>query len=380
MRFLHIADLHIGRRLGGIGLAEDQRHVLDQIVGMAGECDAVLIAGDVYNRSRPGGDAVRMAGDFLSELSRLGKPVFMISGNHDGGELVDYCGEIMGRSGIHACGSYEGEVPRYALWDAFGEVHIHLLPFVKPIQVRAALRGVMDVSAIENYEDAVRAALSRVRLDPSARNVLVAHQFVSGATVSESEERAIGGLEEIPVELFQDFDYVALGHLHSPQRLGGGRVCYSGSPLKYSLSEENQRKGALIVELGRKGALTVEARPFDVLRDLRPVSGTLAELTEPSLSSGDFIGAVVTDELAPPDPLGALRTVYPNLIHMALRNSYTNEEYKIEDIELAEEKGPLEHFVDFFTLQNNQTPPDERRVQIIREIIMRIGGDVHAAD
>lgn len=378
MRFLHIADLHIGRRLGGISLAEDQRHALSQIVDLAGGADAVLIAGDFYNRAQPGGEALRIGGEFLSALSALGKPVFMIAGNHDGAELVDYCGGILSAGGIHVAGAYDGQTPRHVLRDAYGEVHVYLLPFVKPIHVRAAL-GRDDISG---YEDAVRAALDRIELDPAARSVLVAHQFVSGAETSESEERAIGGLDEVSAALFERFDYVALGHLHSPQRLSGGRVCYSGSPLKYALGEARQRKGVMWVELGPKGSVGVESVPLAPLRDVRSVEGSLLDIAAPENYSEDFIGAVVTDELPPPDPLGALRTVYPNLIAMALRNSRTNVEYEFDaaDIELEAQKDALEHFIDFYTRQNNQVPPDERRVAVMREIIESVKEREHAAD
>ena len=262
MRFLHIADLHIGRRLGGISLLEDQRHILSQIVELAASSDAVLIAGDIYNRAQPGGDAVRLTGGFLSRLAALGKPVFAVAGNHDGAELVDYCGGILAESGVHVAGDYDGTLPRLVLRDAFGEIHVYLMPFIKPLRVRAAL-GRQD---IQSYEDAVRAVLERAGLDPAARNVLVAHQFVSGAATSDSEERTVGGQDEIPAALFEGFDYVALGHLHSPQRLAGGRACYSGSPLKYALSESRQRKGALWVELGAKGELRTEIAPLKPLR------------------------------------------------------------------------------------------------------------------
>lgn len=380
MKFLHIADLHIGRRLNGLSLAEDQRHILSELLEMAAGCDAVLIAGDLYNRAQPGGEAIRMAGDFLAALAEMAKPVFLIAGNHDGGELVSYCGEILNRSDIHAAGVYEGRLERHVLRDAYGEVHVYLLPFVKPIHVRSALRDHLDIASIETYADAVRAVLSAVSLDAEARNVLVAHQYVSGAEVSDSEERAIGGLDQVPAELFDRFDYVALGHLHSPQKLAEGRVCYSGSPLKYSLSEERQKKGALLVELREKGVMDVAVQPLHPLRDVRTATGKLMEIIRPDCASDDFVAAVVTDELPPPDPLGALRTVYPNLISMRIQNSRTNVEMPVEALEVAEQKDPLEHFVDFYTRQNNQVPPDARRMAIMKEIIEQVREKGYAAD
>ena len=210
--------------------------------------------------------------------------------------------------------------------------------------------------------------------------MLVAHQYVSGAEICQSEERAIGGLDEIPAELFRDFDYVALGHLHSPQRLMGGRVCYSGSPLKYSLSEEKQKKGALMVELGPKGDRDIQVLPIRAMRDVRTVEGPLAEIAAPENYSEDFVFAVVTDELLPADPQGALRTVYPNLIGMRLLNSRTAEEIDTGDIQAEMQKDVLEHFVDFYAMQNNGTLPDERRMTIMRDIIQQAKEDRHAAD
>lgn len=378
MKFLHIADLHIGRRLGNISLAEDQRHILNQILAMAEDCDAVLIAGDVYNRAQPVGEAVRMAGDFLSRLNDLGKPIFMIAGNHDGGDMVDYCSHIMHKSGIHASGVYDGSIPRHVLSDAYGEVHVYLLPFIKPLNVRKALG--LKPNAVVSYEDAVRTVVESIDLDPNARNILLAHQYVSGAEISQSEERSIGGLDQISAELFRSFDYVALGHLHSPQRLLGGKVCYSGSPLKYSLSEEKQKKGAVAVELCEKGCVNVQVLPFYPLRDMRTVEGPLSEIAAPENFSEDFIFAVVTDEILPADPQGALRIAYPNMIGMRILNSRTNIEFSTEDIQMESQKNPLEHFIDFYTLQNNQTPPDERRLDIMSDIIQQAEEDRNASD
>lgn len=379
MKFLHIADLHIGRRLSGISLLEDQRHILGEILDIAAECDAVLIAGDVYDKPRPGGEAVKLAGDFLTRLSRLGKPVYLVAGNHDGGELVEYCSAMLADSGIHAVGSFDGKLRRHVLRDEHGEIHLYLLPFVKPLNVRAALGG--EGGKIETYADALRAAVATAELDPAARNVLVAHQYVSGAELSDSEQRIVGGLDQVPPEVFDGFDYVALGHLHAPQRLCGGRVCYAGSPLKYALTEERQRKGAAVVTLGAKGEAAFEHRPLAPLRDVRTVTGPLAGIAAPERFSEDFVGAVVTDELPPPDPLGALRIAYPNLIGMRVQNSRTNQELNVTELESAERKDPLEHFIDFYTAQNNQVPPDQRRIDIMRDIIREVReGTGHASD
>lgn len=364
MRFLHLADLHIGKRLNNFSLLDDQKHVLAQAIEMAKECDAVLIAGDLYDKSQPSADAIRTVSNFLVTLSKLEKPVFVISGNHDSAEQIAYCHELLGQCGVFVSPSFEGTLSPYVLQDEFGEVHLWLLPFIKPANVRRYC------AEVNSYDDAVRVALGSAAMDLSVRNVLVAHQFVLGCEVSESENRLIGGLDQISLSLFDDFDYVALGHLHSPQRLAGGRICYGGSPIKYSLSEANQKKAALMVNLAEKGSLTLENRPFVPLHDLRIMRGTLADITRTQDYSTDYIYAVVTDEAAMIDPLGTLRLTYPNLIGMRVQNSRTNtEEAEFAEIDDAESLTPLEHFIAFYQAQNNQVEPDEKRVEIMRDVI-----------
>lgn len=304
-----------------------------------------------------------MAGDFLVSLSRMHKPVFAVSGNHDSAEQVAYCRELLGEAGVFMSPVFDGTLARHTLEDAFGEVHIYLLPFLRPANVRPFF------PEVRSYEDAVRAALSTVELDARARNVLVAHQYVGGAALCASETRLIGGIDQVSAEAFDGFDYVALGHLHSPQRLLGGRVRYCGSPLKYSLSEEKQKKAALVVELGEKGSLTVAQRPFSPLHELRTVRGELAEVAAPERYSEDFIYAELTDEAVLSDPLGALRLTYPNLVGMRIHNSRTNEEMREIEAADAEAFSPMEHFMTFYAAQNNLVPPDERRIRVMQSVI-----------
>lgn len=363
MRFLHLSDLHMGRRLNGLSLLDDQRAVLAQAVDWAGECDAVLLAGDLYDKAQPSAEAVRAMSDFLVALRRAGKPVFAVSGNHDSAEQVAYCRELLGECGVFLSPVFGGALERHVLRDGWGEVHVWLMPFLRPAAVRPYFENV------HTYEDAVRAALSAVELDARARHVLVAHQYVSGAKPCDSETLSLGGADGVSAAAFDGFDYVALGHLHSPQRLCGGRVRYCGSPLKYSLSEERQKKAALLVELDGAGALRVEERPFAPPRDLRTVRGPLAQLADPENYSEDYVYAELTDEQALADPLGALRLTYPNLIGMRVRNSRTNEEAAEVEAADAERLTPLEHFMAFYEAQNNHQPPDERRVALMRRVI-----------
>ena len=374
MRFLHLSDLHIGRRMNGFSLLEDQAHVLDQALELAGQADAVLLAGDLYDKAQPSAEAIRMMSGFLVRLSRLGKPVFAISGNHDSPEQVAYCRELLGECGVWMSPAFDGELSHHVLQDEWGEVRVWLMPFIRPASVKPYF------AQVKTYEDAVRAALSTAQRNPAARHVLVAHQYVSGADVCESEMRLIGGLDQIGLSVFDGFDYVALGHLHSPQQMAQGRVCYAGSPLKYSLSEENQHKSALMVELGEKGQRTVSKHPFRPLRDVRTVTGRLADVAVPEKYSEDYVYAVLTDEELLLDPLGALRLTYPRLIGMRIRNSRSNEEAALVENADSENLTPMEHFVRFYALQNHDTSPDEARMKVMQQIIEKAEEMSHAPD
>ena len=369
MNFLHISDLHIGKKLCGKPLMEDQRHILGEILSMAagGDIHALLIAGDIYDKSQPSGEAVELAGWFLTELAKLKKPCFIVSGNHDSAEQVAYCRSILSGANIHVSPAYDGHVERHVLRDAFGEIHIYMLPFLRPMHVRRAFPE--RAGEISGYASALRVAVEELKIDPSARNVLVAHQFVTGGMemeLTDSEERMVGGVDAVPADVFDVFDYVALGHLHAPQRVMGDRIRYAGSPLKYSLSEERQKKAALKVRL--EDGLSVQALPYHPLRDVKSVKGTLAELTEGILDK-DFVFAGLTDELPALDPLGSLLLSYPNLVQYRVENSRTGSKEDFVAAERVEEKSPLEHFIDFFFVQNNGQQPTEAQLALIRQVI-----------
>lgn len=373
MRFLHLSDLHVGRRLSGLSLLEDQRAVLGQAVEMAGDCDAVLLAGDLYDKPQPSAEAIRVMSDFLVSLRRLGKPVFAVSGNHDAPEQVAYCRELLGECGVFLSPVFDGALRRHVLRDAYGAVEVYLMPFLRPSAVRPFF------GEVRTFEDAVRAALSTVAPASDARRVLVAHQYVRGGVTCDSELLSLGGADEVSAALFDGFDYVALGHLHSPQRLSGGRVRYCGSPLKYSLSEERQRKAALVVELGAAGECAVTARPFSPLHELRTARGTLEALTAPECSSEDYVYAELTDEGALMDPVGALRLTYPNLIGMRFAAARSAEGVAEAEVRDAERRTPLEHFSAFYEAQNGQ-PPDERRLDVMRQVIGEAEAMGHASN
>ena len=365
MKFLHVSDIHLGKRLFGCSLHDDHACILSQILALAArpDVDAVLIAGDVYNRAQPQPDAISQFSDFLTGLSRLGKPVFIIRGNHDGEAQLAYAAPLLAAADIHINDIFAGNVNFFDLEDDFGPVRVFLLPFIKPVQARR----LFPEDKIETYADAVTAVLSRLELNPAARNVLVTHQYVLGAQTSDSEERSIGGTDQIPPSVFDAFDYVALGHLHKSQTLSGGRIRYCGAPLVYSFDECSQQKSATIVTLGQKGKPNeFELVPFEPLHGCRRLEGTLAGLCAQPRSE-DYVQVHLTDEVRPLDPVGSLRLTYPNLLNLTFARAEAGEDVAaVQEFEPALD--PAEHFAAFYTAQNGHPPSDEQ-LELVREII-----------
>lgn len=362
MRFLHLSDLHIGKRLNEFSLLEDQAYILGQILEItkSEQPDGVLIAGDVYDKAAPSAEAVGLFDDFLTRLSRSGTAVFLISGNHDSPERIAYGSRILDRCRIYLSPLYEGKTEPVILKDEIGEVAVYLLPFLKP----AMLRRFWPEEEIGSYTDALRLAVGAMDISPSRRNILVAHQFVTGASRCESEEVTIGGLDNVDASVFAAFDYVALGHIHSPQSIGE-TIRYCGTPLKYSFSEAGQEKSVTVVELSEKGSLQLRTIPLKPLHDLRELRGRYGELTARSFYEGtpteDYLHIVLTDE---EDILGAaekLRTIYPNLMKLSYDNRRTRSDRVLESASGVEEKSPLELLSELYRLQNNQEMSKEQQ-------------------
>ena len=362
MRFLHLSDLHIGKRLNEFSLLEDQAYILGQILEItkSEQPDGVLIAGDVYDKAAPSAEAVGLFDDFLTRLSRSGTAVFLISGNHDSPERIAYGSRILDRCRIYLSPLYEGKTEPVILKDEIGEVAVYLLPFLKP----AMLRRFWPEEEIGSYTDAIRLAVGAMDIGSSRRNILVAHQFVTGASRCESEEVTIGGLDNVDASVFAAFDYVALGHIHSPQSIGE-TIRYCGTPLKYSFSEAGQEKSVTVVELSEKGSLQLRTIPLKPLHDLRELRGRYEELTARSFYEGtpteDYLHIVLTDE---EDVLGApekLRTIYPNLMKLSYDNRRTRSDRVLESASGAEEKSPLELLSELYRLQNNQEMSEEQQ-------------------
>lgn len=379
MKFLHLADLHLGKRVNGFSMLEDQAHILRQILAILDDeqPDGVLIAGDVYDKSVPSVEAVGLLDGFLTELRARGVPVLLISGNHDSPERLAFGGRVMDSCGIHISPVYDGALAPVTLHDAFGPVHVWLLPFVKPAHVR---RWFPDAD-IESYTDAVAEAVAHMDIDTAARNVLVTHQFVTGGTRSGSEELSVGGTDNVDSGVFAPFDYVALGHLHGAQHIGRETIRYAGSPLKYSFSEARQHKSVTVVTLGEKGDVQVRTAALTPLRELREIRGSYDELTarsfyEHTTYRSDYLHLILTDEQDVFDAMSRLRTIYPYLMTLDYDNARTRAAGGMSVPAETERRTPLELFEALYTRQNHQPMSEAQRAYIaqLMEQIMEVQG------
>lgn len=379
MKFLHLADLHLGKRVNGFSMLEDQAHVLRQILAILDDeqPDGVLIAGDVYDKSVPSVEAVELLDGFLTELRARGVPVLLISGNHDSPERLAFGGRVMDSCGIHISPVYDGALAPVTLHDAFGPVHVWLLPFVKPAHVR---RWFPDAD-IESYTDAVAEAVAHMDIDTAARNVLVTHQFVTGGTRSGSEELSVGGTDNVDSGVFAPFDYVALGHLHGAQHIGRETIRYAGSPLKYSFSEARQHKSVTVVTLGEKGDVQVRTVALTPLRELREIRGSYDELTarsfyEHTTYRSDYLHLILTDEQDVFDAMSRLRTIYPYLMTLDYDNARTRAAGGMSVPAETERRTPLELFEALYQRQNHQPMSEVQRAYIaqLMEQIMEVQG------
>lgn len=370
MKFLHLADLHIGKRVNEISMLPEQEEVLRQVLQLVREekPDAVLLAGDVYDKPTPGADAVQLFDGFLTELSRLVSAVLIIAGNHDSAERLAFAAGILREEGVYIAPPYDGELCRVELADEFGAVDFYLLPFIKPLQVRRCFPD----EEIPTYNDAVGRIMRDLQLVPGRRSVLLAHQLITGSQTCESEELAVGGLDNVDVAWFDGFNYVALGHLHSAQTAGRAEVRYAGSPLKYSFSEVRQRKSCTLVELAADGSVDIQTRPLIPLHDMREISGSFAELTSPTYFEGqateDYLHITLTDEDDVLDALARLRQIYPNLMKLDYDNRRTRERQRVGKAGEVAGQSPLELFAEFYRLQNNQDMSEEQSALLVRLI------------
>ena len=364
MKFIHLSDLHLGKRVNECSMLEDQRYILGEILRIVDReaPDAVLIAGDVYDKSVPSAEAVALLDDFLVRLAGRDLQVLLISGNHDSPERLAFGGRLMAERGVHIAPVYDGRVAPVTLTDEYGPVRVYLLPFVKPSHVRRCFPD----REVDTYTDALAAAIGAMGVDPALRNVLVTHQFVTGAARCDSEEVSVGGTDNVDVSVFAPFDYVALGHLHGPQTVGRETVRYCGTPLKYSFSEAGQHKSATVVELGEKGTTAVRTVPLVPLRDLVELRGTYEEVTFRGFYEGtgwqrDYVHITLTDEEDVPNAVGKLRVIYPNLMKLDYDNRRTRAGSSLGGAEEVARRSPLELLEEFYEKQNGRPMGEEQR-------------------
>ena len=373
MKLVHLSDLHIGKRVNEVSMIEEQEYILKQILETidAEQPGAVLIAGDVYDKSVPSAEAVTLFDDFLCRLAERHQQVFIISGNHDSAERLAFGGRLMGDKGIHLSPVYDGKIAPITLTDEHGPVHFWLLPFLKPAHVK---RFYPD-EGIESYTDACRVAVEKMGIDPAQRNVILVHQFVTGSSTCDSEEISVGGSDNVDADVFADFDYVALGHIHGPQNIGSERIRYCGTPLKYSFSEAKHEKSITVVELGEKSSFGLRTIPLTPLHDMCEIRGSYDEVTAKSFYENtaveDYLHITLTDEEDVPEAMARLRVIYPNLMKLTYDNARTRSNAVIDGAVDVQKKSPLQLFGELYEQQNNQ-PMSEIQNDFLRELIESI--------
>lgn len=369
---MHLSDLHIGKKISEFSMIEDQKYILEQILSIvqSEDVDGVILAGDLYDKPIPPVEAVQVLDQFLTDLARQNVPVFIISGNHDSAQRLAFGAKLMASRKIYISSIYQGEVQPICLSDSYGEVCIYLLPFIKPVMARQ-----FHEEEVESYQDAVKVVVEHMEIDSARRNILVAHQFVTGANLCESEEISVGGLDQIDVSLFCPFDYVAMGHIHSPQHVGRETVRYCGTPLKYSFSECNQEKTVTIVEMKEKGDIVISTIGLKPLRDMRKIRGTYEEVTKLSFYQGtnidDYIQITLTDEEDILDGIQKLRIIYPNLMRLEYDNKRTRESQLIDEHNSVEQKSEIELFEEFYNIQNNQ-PMNDLQKDFVKSMLYKM--------
>ena len=377
MKLIHISDLHIGKRVNEFPMLEDQKYILRQILAIADaqQADGIMIAGDIYDKPVPSAEAVQVFDWFLTELADRKKQVYAVSGNHDSAERIAFGAQLMSGRGVFVSPVYRRDTAKFTMTDSYGELCLYLLPFVKPAVVRHALQEMSDREETpmpESYHEAVKLAVAHMNVDTTKRNILIAHQFVTGAGRCDSEEVSVGGLDNVDADVFDEFDYVALGHIHSPQSLKRETVRYCGTPLKYSFSEAAQEKSVTVVEFREKGNIALSTVPLVPLHDLRKIRGTYLEVTAKSFyqdtDTQDYVQITLTDEEDIPDGLQKLRVIYPNLMRLEYDNSRTRHSRVVERAEEIEQKTELELFAEFYEMQNNQPMSEEQSAFVTRLI------------
>ena len=363
MRFLHLADLHIGKRVNGFSMIEDQKFVFEQVYNVIEneKIDGIIMAGDIYDKPVPSAEAVKLFDEMLTRLVSINLPIFVISGNHDSAERIGFGSDILSAAKVYMSRVYNGNLQKIELEDDYGKINVYLLPFIKP----ATVKNIYKEAEIKDYDDALEYVLSQEKIDETKRNVIVSHQFVTGAMRSKSEEVSVGGLDNVSVENYEAFDYVALGHIHRAQQMGRESARYAGTLLKYSFSEEKHNKSMTIVDLKEKGNIEIKEIPVKPLHDLKTIKGKFSKITSEEfykeLKKEDYYRAVLTDEDDILNAIGKLKSIYPNLMSMEYDNTRTRSYSVVDNVETGETKSPLDYFEEFFEKQNGRKMSEKQR-------------------
>ncbi len=373
MKLIHLSDLHLGKKVNEYSMLEDQQYILQEIIDIIDQekPQGIIIAGDIYDKTVPSAEAVQLFDNFLFQLANRDLNVFAISGNHDSPERIAFASRIMKHNKIYMSPVYDGKIEPISLNDEYGKINIYMLPFIKPAHVRRYF----NETEITSYTDAIKTTIDNKEIDPTNRNIIVTHQFVTGASRSESEDISVGGTDNIDLTVFEQFDYVALGHIHNPQHVGKETIRYCGTPLKYSFSEANNLKSVTVVELKEKNNITITTIPLIPKRDMKEIKGKYIELTAKNyytnINKEDYMHITLTDEEDIPDAILKLRVIYPNIMKLDYDNNRTRTKMNITGTVSVENMLPIELFSEFYELQNNQTLTEEQS-QYINELIEKI--------
>lgn len=370
MKFAHISDLHLGKKVHQFSMIEEQKYILEEIAEIVfrEEVDGILIAGDVYDKIYPSAEAVALFDSFLVKMAEKEIKVFVISGNHDSPQRIAFLGKLTKQAGVYLSPVYQGEVEKIRLQDAYGTVNVYLLPFIKPIHVR----HFFPEETITNYTESMQVVIKHMNLEPEERNILLAHQFVTGARRSDSEEISVGGLDNVDGKVFEDFDYVALGHIHKPQKMGTEQIRYCGTPLKYSFSESSDKKSLTILELREKGTMEYKEIPLVPMHDMVKIKGTFADVMNPEnfpgLDTASFLHVTLLDEQDVAEAFARLSSVYPNLMRMEYDNLRTREKKQLAIPEPEKKSGPVEMFSLLYETMNNQPLTERQKDYLTKKI------------
>ena len=381
MKILHTSDLHIGKKLNGFSLIEDQKYILSEILKIAKEekADALIISGDIYDKPIPSAEAVRLFGSFLTDITKLNIPAFFISGNHDSAERLSFASDLIKNSNIYISPVFSGKIEPIILNDTYGEVCIYMLPFIKPAHINHISEIQNSSLTVTSYDQAVNAAINNyMEIDTSKRNIIISHQFVTGAKTCESEEMTVGGTENISSENFSLFDYAALGHIHTPQNVSYKKYRYSGTPLKYSFSEAHDKKTVTLVELKEKGNINIYERELKPLRDMRIIEGLYSDIiSQYTLNScNDYVKVILNDGSDIPDIIGKLRSFFPNLMNIEYLNNRTKTNQNVSSLEKEQTQNvsDIEMLELFYESQNNEKLTDEQK-RLAEKIFVEIQED-----